>query len=110
RASDPAPAIVTYLPPPPGVDFGGGARFAALSPDGTRLAFVGFGDKGESLLWVWNLTTRQAAALEGTGGALWPFWAPDGTAIGYFASSSLYRIPPQGGGPTRLRHAPPPCG
>ncbi len=98
----PAPAIVTYLPPPTGVDFGGGARFAALSPDGTRLAFIGFAQDGGSLLWVWNLTTRQATPLEGTAGAQWPFWAPDGTGLGYFADDWLFRISSQGGGPNRL--------
>ncbi|MEO8030535.1 MAG: protein kinase, partial [Gemmatimonadota bacterium] len=98
----PAPAIITYLPPPSGVDFGGGPRFAALSPDGSRLAFVGFSQDGGSLLWVWNLTTRQATPLGGTGGAQWPFWAPDGTALGYFAAGWLFRIPSQGGGPNRL--------
>ena len=63
----------------------------ALSPDGRQLAFVASAD-GVSKLWVRPLDQLSAQPLAGTDGAGYPFWAPDGRAIGFFAGGKLKRL------------------
>jgi predicted Ser/Thr protein kinase len=81
----------------------------ALSPDGRRLAFVANGDKG-SQLWLRPLDQVRAQPLAGTEGAIYPFWAPDGRAIGFFADGKLKRIDFTGGALQVLADAPYPRG
>jgi hypothetical protein len=47
-----------------------------------------------------------AQPLAGTEGASYPFWAPDGRAIGFFADGKLKRIDLGSGGPQVLADAP----
>ena len=47
-----------------------------------------------------------ALPLAGTEGASYPFWAPDGRAIGFFADGKLKRIDLGSGGPQVLADAP----
>jgi Tol biopolymer transport system component len=68
----------------------------ALSHDGRQLAFVANGEKGPQL-WLRSLDQVMAQPLAGTEGAAYPFWAPDGRAIGFFADGKLKRINPIGG-------------
>ena len=77
----------------------------ALSPDGRQLAFVGMGEGGPRL-WVRAFDQATARPLPGADGASYPFWAPDGRAIGFFASNKLKRIDLAGGGPQVLADAP----
>jgi serine/threonine protein kinase len=81
----------------------------ALSPDGTRLAFVAI-DNGVERLWVRTLNGVTARPLPGTDGALYPFWSPDSRSIGFFANNtnSLKRIDVDGGPAQTL--APVPAG
>ena len=58
--------------------------FFQLSPDGTYVALV----EG-TRLWVRPLDSFEARALEGTEGASYPFWSPDGSWIGFFANTQL---------------------
>ena len=69
----------------------------ALSPDGRQIVFVASGD-GASRLWLRSLAATTAQALAGTEGATWPFWAPDGRAIGFFSQQTLKRLDLGGGG------------
>ena len=68
----------------------------ALSPDGRQLAFVANGESG-SQLWIRPLDQVDARPLAGTEGATFPFWSPDGRAIGFFADAKLKRIAVAGG-------------
>ena len=77
----------------------------ALSPDGRQLAFVANGEKG-SQLWLRPLDQVKAHPLAGTEGASFPFWAPDGRALGFFADSKLKRIDLSGVAPQVLADAP----
>ena len=63
----------------------------ALSPDGSKLAYV-TDATGRSILWVRDLRTGEILQLEGTAGALMPFWSPKGDAIGFAADGRLKRI------------------
>jgi serine/threonine protein kinase/Tol biopolymer transport system component len=68
----------------------------ALSPDARQLAFVAAAD-GSQRLWVRRFDDGSARSLAGTEGASYPFWSPDGTAIGFFAGAKLKRVDTSGG-------------
>jgi eukaryotic-like serine/threonine-protein kinase len=77
----------------------------ALSQDGRQLAFVA-SDQGAQRLWVRTLDQVTTRPLQGTEGASYPFWAPDGIALGFFADGKLKRIDVAGGAPQVLANAP----
>ena len=77
----------------------------ALSADGRQMAFVATDDK-TSRLWVRPLDSENARPLAGTEGASYPFWKPDGTAIGFFAQGKLKRVDVAGGALQALTDAP----
>ena len=78
----------------------------ALSPDGTRLAFVAAGPDGRNNLWVRVLSTSGAQQVSGTEGAVYPFWAPDSRRIGFFAEGKLKTVDSSGGAAKVLCEAP----
>jgi len=86
------------LPAPEGNDlsvfFGGNL---ALSPDGTRLAFVASDSVGDTHLWIRALNAFSAQQLAGTEGANYPFWSPDSRFLGFFADGKLKKIDIAGG-------------
>jgi eukaryotic-like serine/threonine-protein kinase len=84
--SGPAAPIWSSIPPPDGVTALG---IPALSPDGQVLAFEASDADGLGQLWLRNLGTPGARALPGTEGASFPFFSPDGRALGFFAAGSL---------------------
>ena len=61
--------------------------------------------EGAPQLWVRPLDQVTAQPLAGTEGASYPFWAPDGRAIGFFADGKLKRIDLRGGGLQELAAA-----
>ena len=79
------------LPPP-------GAALAteespALSPDGQRLAFVGYGEDGTQRLYLHRLgASASPQPLANTEGASLPFWSPNSQSIGFFAQGSLRTV------------------
>ena len=64
-------------------------RSIALTPDGTRLAFVFMGADGSRTLWLRRLDDPEGEPLTGTNGADVPFWSPDGRALGFFSDGFL---------------------
>ena len=70
------------------------ASFPALSPDGTRIAFVARDQAGKYLLWIRPLesSSSTAVAIPGTENAFSPFWSPDSRSIGFFASGKLKTV------------------
>src|SRR5947207_236714 len=54
----------------------------ALSPDGSKLAFVATNAGQASQLWVRPLDSTAAQPLAGTEGAQFPFWSPDSRSVG----------------------------
>jgi serine/threonine protein kinase/Tol biopolymer transport system component len=77
----------------------------ALSEDGRQLAFVAVAEGGPRL-WIRRLDQVTAQVLPRTEDANYPFWAPDGRAIGFFADGKLKRIDVAGGSPQVLADAP----
>jgi serine/threonine protein kinase len=84
------------IPPPAGSSFQG---MLALSPDGSRLAFVATSSDGRDLLWLRPLDSLEARSLEGTDGAAFPFWSPDGSQVAFFAQGKLKKVKASGGSP-----------
>ena len=105
----PLPFMHATLLPPPGEDFMGGDGMA-LSADGTQLAFTVLRAPPRSRLFVRNLGSEEARELPGTADARFPFWAPDGQHIGFFAGGDLRVIGTDGRGVTTIARAPSPLG
>jgi predicted Ser/Thr protein kinase len=108
-ASRPAIAGVWRLSilAPPGETVFPDSTGVAVSPDGTRVAFVvGSVARSENELWVRSIDSMVARRLEGTTGAALPFWSPDGTRIGFFTSSKLKIVSASGGRAETLCDAP----
>jgi Tol biopolymer transport system component len=70
------------LLPPSGFSFE--PRQFAVSPDGTRLAFVAADRSLRNTLWVRTLSGPGAQQVVGVEDATLPFWAPDSRRIGFF--------------------------
>ncbi len=81
----------------------------ALSPDGRQLVFVADGERG-SQLWLRPLDQVRGQPLAGTEAASYPFWAPDGRAVGFFADGKLKRVDITGAALQVLADAPYPRG
>ena len=69
----------------------------ALSPDGSRLAYVGVGADRRPALWMRDLASTTVRQLTGTANAFGPFWSPDGRFLAFFADDKLKRAPADGG-------------
>ncbi|MEO8190244.1 MAG: protein kinase [Acidobacteriota bacterium] len=91
------------IAPPEGAAF---QAMPAISPDGRRLAFVATTSDGRDLLFLRALDSLDSRRLEGTDGAAFPFWAPDGHSLAYFARGKLLKIEATGGSPQILCDAP----
>ncbi|HEY5022095.1 MAG TPA: protein kinase, partial [Gemmatimonadaceae bacterium] len=68
----------------------------ALSPDGSRLAYVG-GPHAQILVRPWN--QLHATAIPGSEGAQNPFFSPDGQHVGFVTGGSKLQIASLSGGP-----------
>ena len=107
-AAAPAPTIRFPLLPPPGRAFFTTYESipVAVSPDGSRIAFVSApfavsaarrgiaspdapGTRG---IWVRDLATLDARPVRGTEDATSLFWSPDGKSLGFFVPGKLKRI------------------
>ena len=74
----------------------------ALSPDGTRLAFIAANSEGKNVLWIRPLSGLAAQPMAGTERAAYPFWSPDSRFVGFFAGGKLKKIDASGGPPQIL--------
>jgi eukaryotic-like serine/threonine-protein kinase len=74
------------------------ANDLALSPDGRTLAMVAYSEQASNyVLWTYEVGGRRTSSLEGTQGASYPFWSPDGKLIGFFADGKLKKVEMSGG-------------
>jgi eukaryotic-like serine/threonine-protein kinase len=90
RPDVPAAPVVFNVPRPSAGFIG----YPAVSPDGTRIAFLSLHDNwwtGDAI-WVRSLDGFAAQKLEGTGGSHSIFWSPDGKSIGFFSGGKLKTI------------------
>ncbi|HEY2120928.1 MAG TPA: protein kinase, partial [Candidatus Acidoferrum sp.] len=96
---------------PPSMYFHTSVPFAAndiaLSPDGHTLAMIAYsGQANYYVLWTHEVGGHRTNPLDGTQGATYPFWSPDGKYIGFFADGKLKRVDVSGGQPQVLCDAP----
>jgi Tol biopolymer transport system component len=68
----------------------------ALSPDGTKLAFL-TGDQSDTKLWVRDVSTGTVHAVEEAERPRFPFWSPDGKYMGFFSTGKLKKVALAGG-------------
>jgi serine/threonine-protein kinase len=80
--------------------------WAVLSPDGTRIAFVGRTSSQRSHIYVRSLHQLEATQLSDTERARDPFFSPDGEWIGFIADGKLKKIAVTGGAAVTLCDAP----
>ena len=73
-----------------------------ISPDGTRLVYVGTISGGPSKLLTRRLDQPDATELAGTEGAVDPFFSPDGQWVAFSTGAGLFKVPVDGGGPVLL--------
>ena len=88
-----APVELQLVPPVNGTYyFHVEATTFALSPDGSRLAFVAKDRAGLARIWIRSLAAIDAKPIAGTERALSVFWSPDGQSIAWFAAGDLKRL------------------
>jgi len=75
----------------------------AISPDGSRLAYV-TRDQGSNAgkLYVREMDNKDAVLLGGAGAASVPFFSPDSQWIGFFGDGKLKKVSVRGGAPIVL--------
>jgi Tol biopolymer transport system component len=70
-----------------------GANDLTLSPDGQTTAIVAYSEQGNKyLIWTYRLGEAAPSPVEGTDGAMHPFWSPDGKWIAFFAQGKLKKV------------------
>jgi Tol biopolymer transport system component len=104
----PGALLMASLVPPPGVfaDTSGRIGPPQISPDGTRIAFIGCKTESAALsrqggktcsIWLRVLASAEAREVADSSGAYYPFWSPDGRAVAFFADGKLKRVAADGG-------------
>ncbi len=88
---------------------GEGRPSLAISPDGTRIVYVGR-HAGTVQLHMRPLDQFDSSVIAGTGGAFNPFFSPDGQWIGFFTHTHLKKVAVSGGDPVTLCEARNPYG
>jgi len=86
----------------PAMYFHASVPFAAndvtLSSDGRMLAMVGYSAAANDyMLWTHEIGDQRTTPVEGTHGANYPFWSPDGKSLGFFADGKLKKVDVSGG-------------
>ena len=81
----------------------------ALSPDGSRIAFVSASEGGRQI-YVRALDSTESKAIPGTEGAESPFFSPDGNWLGFAAGGNLLKVSLAGGTPLTICKAANPRG
>jgi len=80
---------------------GGTTTDVAISPDGTRLVYVGRRGSAQQL-FTRAVSELEVSAIPGTENAVGPFFSPDGNWIGFGADDELRKVPIAGGAPQTL--------
>ena len=92
---DLTPAEGQRLPLVPGVEF-------SLTPDGSRVVFVGTAPDVGTQLWQRAVDDLEAVRIPGTEDALGPSVSPDGRSVAFQAAGEIMRISLDGGPPVAL--------
>ena len=103
RPTTPRVTRLTIMPPSAAsLIVNPGDRAMAISPDGTRLAYIG---RSGGQLYVRALNELEPTRFdEVRGGVRGPFFSPDGQWIGFVANEELEKVAAAGGPAVRLCH------
>ena len=77
----------------------------AISPDGSKIVYVADID-GTTQLYLRPLDRFEVIPIPGTEDAYYPFFAPDGQWVGFFAGNQLKKVSLAGGVPVSLCSVP----
>lgn len=68
-------------------------RDMAMGPDGRTVAVAAHQEgANKGSIWLYEIGAEEPRGLAGTEGGNFPFWSPDGKALGFFADGKLKRI------------------
>jgi dipeptidyl aminopeptidase/acylaminoacyl peptidase len=81
-----APTFRFGILPPEGAELATVPRMA-IAPDGRSLVFTASRSDSSSPLWLRRLDSMEATPVEGSEGAAFPFWSPDGRQVAFFMES-----------------------
>jgi serine/threonine-protein kinase len=102
----PAPVSRLTIALPPGERLAGLEQPAvAVSPDGTRLAYLATQGGGAPQLYLRAMDSLESKPISGTEGAANPFFSPDGQWVGFFAGGKLKKVSMSGGAAVTLANA-----
>jgi eukaryotic-like serine/threonine-protein kinase len=73
----------------------------AISPDGTKVAYVAVRE-GQRYIWLRNLNSIDAKPIQGTEEGFAPFWSPDGRYLAFFSQGKLKKLAISGGAPEAI--------
>ncbi len=73
----------------------------AVSPDGTRMVYVGPGEQGRQL-WLRRRDQLQATPIAGSEGALNPVFSADGRRVAFYAGGGVRAVSLSGGPPLAI--------
>ncbi|MGH9588922.1 MAG: hypothetical protein ACRD25_00945, partial [Terracidiphilus sp.] len=91
------PAIRFTVSLPENVELSAG-RGMSISPNGRVVAFVARAGPGKPFqLWLRALDSPAAVPIQGTEGAVLPFWSPDSQQIGFGTKGKLQKVAVTGG-------------
>jgi Tol biopolymer transport system component len=104
RPAGPERAVRFQISPPSGGKFVSHVEgpLMAVSPDGSRIAFIASDSASSPRIWVRDLDRLEPRAIAGTEGANSLLWSPDGQSLGFFASGQLKRVDLTGTAPVTI--------
>jgi serine/threonine-protein kinase len=106
RETRPVARVSIGLPPGERLALSIDRAAVAISPDGSRLAYVAQRDDTRPQLYLRALDQLEPAHLPGTDGAATAFFSPDGRWVGFFADGKLKKVSVTGGAVITLCAAP----
>jgi len=99
-------AVIRFAIAPGDLDTGG-LNSPEISPDGRQVVFVARPRAGgQPSLYLHDLISGSTRRIDGTEGAITPFWSGDGQSIGYVANGRLLRLAIAGGSPRVVMDVP----
>ena len=96
KAPAPAPITRFALSLTPVVETGYNWHPMAMSPDGSRIAYVAMPSTGQQL-FVRRFDALSPVAIPGTAGAVSPFFSHDGTHLAFLSGNRLMKVSADGG-------------
>ena len=93
-----ATAIRLSFEPPAELSFNdASADFAAISPDGKKIAFSAADSGRKNMLYIKELDSGDVKLLPGSDNPIEPFWSPDSKSVAYGSNGKLKRSDLSGG-------------